>query len=211
MNPMNSIIQFATGKMSVEKFSALIHEALETKNDLEKLLRDPAISWRDSYIGDYGDILDYLIQLDYSRLGGIVDAIGAISDFLKKKNLEVQADQSYRDLYRLLLDSSPTYCSYDSPDLNSDFFKNEIAPIVNQEITNAEKKKQIREKLKSCFKYQTKPPRWIQGDNWLMSGDKPLFFVGQMPLKHEAFHDDGAVYIFLNPETGEIKTVTQFY
>jgi len=207
MNPLDTVLQFVTGEIDAQAFS----DSLYNNTELETLLRDPALTWRDSYVGNYGDIFDFLIQLNYSRLGDIVNAISVLELFLKKKEITgVTIDQTYYDLHGLMLDSMPAYLNMDI-NVNSDVFINNIAPIIDQEITKAEKKKQIREKFKSLFQYQTKPPRWIQSPNWLMKGDVPLFFVGQVELKHDSFHDNGAVYIFLDTESGEIKTVQQFY
>lgn len=62
------------------------------------------------------------------------------------------------------------------------------------------------------FKYQTKPPQWIQNPNWPIRKEKPLFFLGQMEIKKSALlHDEGKVYLFIDPETGNIETVKQFY
>jgi len=207
MNTQNIILQFLTGKVDVTTFS----DALYNDSDLEELLRDPSLTWHDSFIGKYGDIFDYLIKLNYSRLGDIVNAIGVLELFLKKKEFTgVTIDQTYYNLHGLMLDSMPGYLNMDI-NVNSTFFQNQISSIIEKEITKAEKKKQIREKFKSLFQYQSKPPRWIQSPEWLMKDDLPLFFVGQVELKHDSFHDNGAVYIFLDTASGGIETVQQFY
>ena len=69
----------------------------------------------------------------------------------------------------------------------------------------------MRSNCDKYFKYQTKPPTWIQNPEWIIKNETPLFFVGQIKLNHPAFHDEGAVYVFLDTETGEIETVMQFF
>ena len=207
MSEENIVFRFLAGSVDAVLFS----EALYSDGELGGLLRDPSLSWSDSYVGRYGDVFDYLITLNYSQLGDIINAMGALELFLGKKGIGgVVVNRTYNDLFRLMLDAMPGYVDMDI-DVHSAFYRQQLLPIVEREITRAEKKKQIREKVKALFQYQTKPPRWIQGAAWPMRDDVPLFFVGQVALKHEAFHDDGAVYIFLDTTSGEIKTVQQFY
>jgi len=212
MKAINIILQYVEGEIEATEFS----NALYTNPKVQELLCDPSISWQGTFLTSavmgysYANVYDYLIELDYSRFGGKYDAVGALELFLQKKEVSYSKDDRYGELFRLMLDSMPGYIDMDI-NTDSDFFRNQISPIIAKEITKAEKKKQIREKFKMLFQYQSKPPRWIQGSDWLMKGDVPLFFVGQMELKHDSFHDNGAVYIFLDTESGKIETVQQFY
>lgn len=214
MKPIDIILQFLAGEMDVSTFA----DALYNDGDLERFLRAPSVNWKEAFverIGNcgahlYEDAYDYLIQLNLSRLGDVVNAFEPLEILLQKKEISYVRSEKYRDLFRLLLDSQPAYIDSDT-NISSDFFKQQILPIANAEITKTEKKKQIREKYKAAFKYQSKPPRWIQGAEWIEKNGVPLFFVGQVELKHEIFHDIGAVYIFLDTDTGEIETITQFY
>jgi hypothetical protein len=219
VKPLDTVLQFLAGEIEPSTFV----EALYNDGELEKFLRDNSVSWKEAIgkeIGNagadlYEDAYDYLIQLDFSRLGGILNSFQPLEIFLQIKGITyTSVCERYSELYRLMLDSQPAYIDSDA-NINSEFFQKHILPIVNAEITKAEKKKQIREKYKEAYIYQSKPPRWIQGSEWIEKDGVPLFFVGHLELKHEAlhetFHDDGAVYIFLDTETGKIETVEQFY
>ena len=207
MNPLDTALQFLSGEMTVKVFeNALYHD-----KDLEAFFRDPSINWHDTYVAHSGNIYDFLILQNFSRLGDIYNVFGAVELFLEKKGITyITISKKYSDLYDLMLDSQPRYIDADI-DINSEFFLKHISPIVNGNLTKTEKKKQIREKYKTLFQYQSKPPKWIQGAEWIVKDGVPLFFVEQKKLKGKDYHDDGAVYIFRDTKTGEIETIEQFY
>ena len=67
----------------------------------------------------------------------------------------------------------------------------------------------MAEQFLAKFKYVSKPPRWLQNPEWLMSADEePLVFLGQLTVEH-FFHDRAAVYVFYNPQTNACETVVQ--
>lgn len=68
----------------------------------------------------------------------------------------------------------------------------------------------IRQKIKEDFRYIKKPPKWIQSPNWLFENAKPLVFVGELEMTG-LFHDISKIYVFINEDSMEIKTVIQSY
>lgn len=207
MNAVEVVLRYMDGTMEAEEFEDILYK----NSQMQAFLSDPSFDWISTgYSFRSTNVYEYLIGLDYSRLSQKLNSIGALELLLKHKKIEHREDNRYGELHGLLLDSMPGYIQMDI-NTNSEFFRNQISPIVEKDMTKTEKKKQIREKFKALFQYQSKPPRWIQGSEWPMNGDIPLFFVGQMELKHDTFHDNGAVYVFLNTENGEIETLTQFY
>jgi len=201
---LDIIIQFVEGKMTVEEFQ----KELQTNSGLIEILSENIAEASAHLTRD--SLYDYIKRCNTNTLGGLVDILGELRKFLVTQQVTFKFNEEPRNLFGLMLDSMPAYLDMDV-DVNSTFFINQIVPIIEQEITKTEKKKQIREKFKSLFQYQSKPPRWIQSPEWLTKGDTPLFFVGQVDLKHSSFHDNGAVYVFLDTKSGEIKTVQQFY
>jgi len=207
MEAVEVVLRYMDGTIEADEFEEILYKNPE----MEKFLCDPSFDWQSlRYCFRSTNVYEYLIGLNYSRLGDKYNSIGALRRLLDYKKIEYIDDDRYGKLFRLMLDSMPRYIDMDI-NTDSDFFRNQISPIIAKEMAKAETKKQIREKFKSLFLYQSKPPRWIQGSEWLMKGDVPLFFVGQVELKHDSFHDNGAVYIFLDTESGEIETVQQFY
>ena len=196
------ILQFIAGEIDTATFE----NALYSDPALEELLRDPSINWSGTYIvSQVTDLYEYLIMQNYSRLDDKVNVIGALELFLQKKGIKYSKGDANLELYGLMLDTQPKYI-----DVNSAFFEKHILPS-DRNMTKAELKKTIRENYIKHFKYQTKPPLWLQNPDWIIKNDKPLFFIGQLKLVNDIFHDDGAVYVFLDAETGDIETVKQFY
>jgi hypothetical protein len=69
----------------------------------------------------------------------------------------------------------------------------------------------LRPRVAESFRCATYPPMWIQGADWQVYQQRPMIFVGQVavPPISGVFHDEGAFYVFFDPETGEIRTIMQ--
>ena len=65
--------------------------------------------------------------------------------------------------------------------------------------------------IESAFRCVGSSPDWIQNPDWLIDSGRPMWFLGQLeiPADKGLFHDDAAVYVFLNSETGVVRGVTQ--
>lgn len=143
---------------------------------------------------------------DRTTLGGLVNSEGIIEDFLRKADVDFQAAKRFRNAYSLILQSLPDYLD---PPL--EFIIENIIPLET-DLTDSQKKKLIRERLKENFKYTSKPPKWLQNPEWPIRAGKPLIFVGQITLDASAlFHDNGMAYVFYDPTTGDFETIAQFY
>jgi len=125
--------------------------------------------------------------------------------FFQKKGVEYVMSKKYPETYNLLLTTQPKYI-----DIESAFFEKFILP-VDRDLSKSELKQFIRENYEKYFKYQSKPPKWIQNPQWIIKNDKPLFFIGQLEIKNEKIHDNGFIYVFLDIETGKVETIKQFY
>jgi hypothetical protein len=69
----------------------------------------------------------------------------------------------------------------------------------------------LRQQVTESFRCATCRPGWIQGSNWQVYRARPMLFVGQVavPPISGVFHDEGAFYVFFDPETGESRTIVQ--
>lgn len=202
MDAIETVLQFVAGKIDTATFE----HALYTNPKLEELLRDPSVNWHGSYVAAIAvDLYDYLIMLDYRCSADNVNAVGALELFLQKKGIVYSKDDKHSELFCLMLETQPKYL-----DLDSAFFEQYILP-TDRNIPKSELKKLIRKNCNKYFKYQVRPPKWIQNPAWVIKNDKPLLFIGQLELNIEFFHDKGVVYIFLDTESGKIETVKQFY
>lgn len=143
---------------------------------------------------------------DRTTLGGLVNSEGIIEDFLRQAEIAFHPARRFGSIHMLILKALPDYLD---PPL--EFLIEKIVPAEN-ELSDAQKKKLIKERLKEYFKYVDKPPKWIQSPDWPIRDGKPLIFVGQLPIDaSELFHDQGAVYLFFDPAQGDFETVSQFH
>lgn len=143
---------------------------------------------------------------DRSTLGGLVNAEGIIENFLTKAEVSFQSVQRFGNAYSLILKSVPAYV--DPP---MEFMTEKILPH-DSSLSDAQKKKLIKERIAQYFKSADKPPKWIQNPDWPIRDGKPLIFIGQIAINApDLFHDRGAAYLFYDPDQGEYETLTQFY
>jgi hypothetical protein len=143
---------------------------------------------------------------DRTSLGGLVNSEGIIEDFLQKADVSFHPAKRFGSLYSLILKAVPGYLD---PPL--EFMIEKVVPSDGA-LSDTQKKKLIKERLKEYFKFVEKPPKWIQGPDWPIRDGKPLVFVGQLPIDTpELFHDKGAAYLFYDPAKGDFETVAQFH
>jgi len=70
-------------------------------------------------------------------------------------------------------------------------------------VSLTEKKKLMKERMKELFKYDKKPPNWIQSAEWPIKNDKPMTFREQKKTQ------DGYLYYFYDENEEEV--VEQYY
>ncbi len=194
------IINFVEGKISNENFE----KKFKTNKDLDKLLSDASLDWKETYIKT--NPYDFIQTQNATKLGGALNIQGALEFFLKKKNINCTPTKKYSDLHNLILDSQPKWI-----DMDTEYFLEHIMPKKHS-MKKIELKKYLRNKIKNKFKFIKKPPTWIQGAEWLIANNVPLIFIGRMKVEQcNFFHDNGAIYIFLDQNTENFQTVLQLY
>ncbi|HCA05739.1 hypothetical protein [Chryseobacterium sp.] len=192
---------FVEGKLSDKDFE----QQLYTNQDLEKRLSDPAIDWQGTYLQNTTAYF-YLIEQNYKNAEGRLNAHGTVQLFLSKIGVEITASAQKSDEYEFILNNSPKYI-----DADAGFIEQRILP-KDKTLSKSEQKQYIKQRYTELFKYQTKPPKWIQNPEWPIKNNLPLFFLGQIEIiKGDFFHDEGSMYLFMDPETEIIDIVKQFY
>lgn len=200
-NEIQILKDFVEGRLSDHDFE----QQLYTNSKLERILSDTSINWHGTYLQNTTAFL-YLAELDYKNSAGRFEAHETVKLFLKQSGIQTTFSTKYSDDYDLLTGASPKYINADP-----DFIEKYILP-TDKTLSKSDQKQIIKQRYAELFKYQTKPPKWIQSPNWLIRNDKPLFFLGQLEIKNcNLFHDDGSIYLFIDSETGDIETVKQFY
>ena len=69
----------------------------------------------------------------------------------------------------------------------------------------------IQSNLPRWFRCLGPGPDWIQEAEWQFANERPMVFLGQVdvPASAKLLHDDARVFVFLDGETAEIKTIMQ--
>lgn len=195
------LTQFIEGNLSPKEFE----QQLFTNPILETFLSAAVINWKGTYL-EGTTVFLYLAEQDYNSSTGILNAQGTIELFFKKAGIEVTPSNRYVEEYNLISMLSPKYI-----DADSEFIEKYILPS-DKTLSKSEQKQVIKNRYSELFKFQSKPPKWIQNPQWPIKNDKPLFFLAQVDIKDcEFFHDNGSIYLFLDPETKTIETIQQFY
>lgn len=147
-----------------------------------------------------------LQKQDRVTLRGLVNSEGIIERFLQTAGVDFRPARRYRDIHSLILKAVPEYLD---PPL--EFMIEKIIPL-DAALNETQKRRLIKERLKECFRYLEKPPKWIQSPDWPITDGKPLVFIGQIAIgPSDLFHDTGAAYVFFDPADGRFETVAQFY
>ena len=76
--------------------------------------------------------------------------------------------------YTELLRIAPRYA-----DIDSKWFNDNILQKCEYDIGTKERKEWLRNKIREVFKYENKPPRWLQNPEWPIGEKGPLVFKKQ--------------------------------
>jgi len=195
---MQEFIEFVEGRMPFNEF----RRNYETNKDYKKLLDDKKPNEKDTYRKN--DTINQ--SLHYYKWSTTLGKLGVqhyITRYLQYYNVSVSPTAIYDDELQFMADIQPSYVNIEDED-----FLNAIIASVPEELTKSQQKKWLKEKIKSLFVYDVKPPRWIQDPEWPIVNGKPLVFKSQT---RERKDDERVWYTFYDPTTGEETTVSQFY
>jgi len=198
MGKIDIIVKFVERKISIEDFL----ESLYHDEELEKILSEDIKLSPFTYLGETTYL--YLLDQNINTPGGLLNSLSVLEEFLEKKQVKFEKNNEAAKQYSLMLKVQPNWL--DIPD----WYLKKILELSDNR-TGKELEVFLREKIKHDFRYTKKPPKWVQNPAWIIRDNKPLLFIGQLELDFETFHDKGAVYVFLDTESGEIETVKQLY
>ena len=126
-----------------------------------------------------------------------------ICHFLEYNNISFNKTDMYEKSFMFALSVQPNYVYIEDED-----FLNKIIEQAPEGLKKGEKKKWIKNHIKEMFKYDVKPPKWIQDPEWPIVNGKPLVFKEQTKERKD---DERVFYTFYDPDTLEEKVIVQFY
>lgn len=195
---IKEFVDFVEGRMAFGTFQ----KNYETNPDYFKILDDDKPN--EKFVYQKGKTLNQCLQIyKWSTVLGRLSVHSYIVRYLTYYNIPIKPTSHYLDERKFRIDVQPSYVSID----DEDFF-NSIVALIPIELTTTQKKKWLKEKIKSLFKCDDKPPRWIQDPEWPIIDGKPLVFKRQTK---ELKNDERVYYTFYNTETGKETVVMQSY
>lgn len=201
---IKEFVDFVEGKMSFEEFQ----NNYEKNDDYKKILDDKKPNEMFTY--QKGETINQSLQhyknfplFKWSTALGKLTVQSYIKRYLQYYNVPFQPTNIYMDEHKFRLSIQPSYVH-----IEDEKFLNEIIQQAPKELSKSKQKKWIKDKIKELFKFDNKPPRWVQDPEWPIVNGKPLVFKGQTK---EQKNDERVFYTFYNPETQEETKVMQFY
>lgn len=192
------IVAFVEGHMEPAEFEQTLYGDPEIEHALND---DPTLPPR-SYVG--ASTFLFVVEQDFSSPDGVLNAHGALAQYLERKGIAFKPTKSHAELYDIILDAQPKWLHVPVDWLN----KNVLSGAEGRK--KKELRDWLRKRLLELFKYRGKPPKWIQSPNWPIGENGPLVFLGQLKIP-DYFHDEAAAYLFHDPTTGRCETVIQVY
>jgi hypothetical protein len=189
---------FAAGELQPQEF----RDRLYSDPGFESFLaNDPKLD-PTNYV--HGSVYRFLLECDFDDPVGILDAHGAVCDFLDRNGHDYKKTGKYADFYDLVLRASPDWLAADPK-----YVQDQIMPEAAGRTGHA-LQRWLTEQLLEKYRYVSKPPEWVQGPCWPHGAAGPLVFLGQLEIAGY-FHDFGTVYVFHDPATGECQTIIQCF
>lgn len=211
---MNWIEEMLIGKIDMAKFLSVLKSDTSLQNELRTLVPEEARDnpacdlWKkysyptlEKYEFDLYELLISMSRLDGS-ISDNLNVFSRISKIYSFVHPGVVCTKRYEELFDLYLDA--TRDSMDGP---------EVKHIVERVILNAmrlstksNRRKQAKSEIDQQFHIvDKKKPRWIQGPEWPMGVRTPMMFNSQKRC------GEAVEYCFIDVDTGETRTVIQYY
>lgn len=193
---ITTIIDFVEGRLSAKDFELLFHNNPKFKAVFDN---DPHLP-STSYVGQ--SVYLYVLQENFNDPAEVLNVHGALIEFLTRNGIAHEPTNQYEEFHQILLSAQPKWL-----DVDTAYMQSKILPAAGDR-TGDDLKQWLQTRLLELFRYIEQPPDWIQDPTWPIGEHGPLVFLGQLSINHY-FHDEAAVYIFHDPNTGGCVTMIQ--
>jgi hypothetical protein len=155
-----------------------------------------------NYVGR--SVYYFLLEQDYDDPGGVLNAQGALVDFLERNGISYTKTTQYEDFYNLVLEAQPHWLAVEPR-----WVRDHMLPAAEGR-TGAELRDWLREEFLRLFRYVAEPPPWIQSPAWPINENGPLVYLGHLDVNNY-FHDAATVYVFHDPVSGTCESIVQVF
>jgi hypothetical protein len=194
MQPVDMVKAYVEGELDF----AVFQQNVENNPELQRFLEIQ--SFKPAYV-EQENLLLYLFDLKPSA-GSNLDARDALSKLLIDLGIDHKTNLASDEDYSLVLQAMPEWV-----DPEDEYITQLIASIPSSE-NRPNRLKAMKAVIVKDFCHLKKPPRWLQSAKWPMANDMPMIFVGQLSLGN-LLHDDAQVFIFVDHQAVNIRTIVQ--
>lgn len=198
------IIDYVEGRISSDEFQ----KQFVTNKFLQKILKKK-LSQRYNFLMNYNySLYDYLCKewdfvhrkwSSYTIQNMLQEVLSA---FLDDNNIKYELYPKYAEEYTFLLNIQPAWL-----DIDDDNIFQQIIDSISQDVSQTQRIKLGKEKVRALFKYDKTYPRWVQSPEWPIVNGKPLVFSHQEKAKDG---DIRTYYYFYDEDTKEETVIEQF-
>jgi len=197
---MDEVLTFILAFVAGDMHPAAFRDRLYEDDRFEPLLcNDPHLR-PGNYVN--GSAFHFLLALDFDDPGDVLNAQGALADFMDRNGITYSRTTRYQDFYDMVLEAQPRWLGVDAKWIRDNILC-EAGNRQGQELVQW-----LRQELPKRFRSVAEPPCWIQSPEWPINENGPLIFLGELEVR-EYFHDVAAVYVFHDPVSGKCETVIQ--
>ena len=212
---MKTIEEFLMGEIPVEVFVKRLEMDRSVVQALEQLIPEDAKEnrehpfWKQISFDVFKDVGSTAIGLLHrlARFSGTIDDAYNIHSavsclYIGSHGEDIPITTKYKDAFHLEIDAIPE-C----------YTGHEVQGVLNSIIDEAMKLTgkgkriaYVKTQLGQLFtSIDRKRPTWIQGGEWPMGELRPMQYISRKR------HGESVDYLFKDMDTGEIRTVTQYY
>ena len=130
-----------------------------------------------------------------------VEVFRRTANYFRRREIKLDYKNKDSELYGFLLDIQPDWL-----ELQDEEFLLGIYNSAPNDLSESKKKEYCKARIRELFKYDKKPPEWLQSGEWAIVNGKPLVFSHQ----ETAQDSDHELYYFYDAETKEEIIVEQY-
>ena len=184
---------FAEGKMSTYEFWELYQKDENIRNTL---INDPKLPKKIKHN-------PFLYNnLDINMLHYRCELYRVVKVYFLRRNINLNFYNKDSEKYTELLDIAPRYV-----DIDSMWFNDNVLQKCEYNLGTKERKEWLRNKIREVFRYDNKPPRWLQNPEWPIGENGPLLFKKQSA--HPNFLTDDYIDYYFD-DAGKEVVVRQY-
>ena len=196
---LRSILAFVSGALSPVEFEQRLYHSVELESLLTQAVPPP-----DAHTGH--TLYHFLIALDFKQpLHGVM-LHDALQTFLSDRGIAFTSSDALLRELELIGKATPAWLG----GAEVDPYLSSLLAQAPEAFNAAQRKGWLKQQILERFRFDKRPPRWIQSPAWPMGKEGPKVFLGQVAVENY-FHDAAAAYVFHDPATGACETVVQMH